>query len=964
MSPRPRTRGWASTLAGEDPKLGVFENFKKIRVIRLATPVKPWANFSGNPPSPISSYLPVAAVPHVTIIRPVKGIEPRMYDCLAATFQQNYPISKLKIFFCISSRDDPAFPVLERLLSDFTTFDAEILVEEEDPNLSGRNGSSHNLGPNPKIRNMSRAYREAKGDIIWIIDCNVWVDQSVAGRLVDLLCGFTPNGLGRKYKFVHQLPLAVDISDTPDVRPQSSTSMHGKPPKGSLFRRKASLSSYFGGRLEEMFLSTSHAKFYTAISAVAVAPCIVGKSNMFRRSHLNALTQSKSYRDPGIDYFSENICEDHLIGDLLWKRPVPEQTQISAAKEGQAADVTTVNPPTQVQWGNHGLLTRSFAVQPTCCLPLSAYVARRTRWLRVRKFTVALATFVEHGTESLFCSAYGAFGLTTLPWCNRTLGISRTWAAFCVLWFSSVLMWCAVDSRVWRLLQSNGVLDANGELASWVRRKRRQRWSEWVLAWIGREVFAFPIWLWAVLGGVTVVWRGRRFWVGMDMKVHEIDAIGTESNEDMGIASNVKGRSKDVTLGEGATSSSKGTMSQSNGQQYTPPPSNLIQPTHESMSGYKRDTSTQPPGSPSQLGPLEHQLRQPDTTYAEHHRFPSMPASPKQTPNPPDNRLNFEGLRAIEDMNQSIQALSQGFQNFADAARALLFGGNSWDGDRDASNLFALGVPQRKGQQLHKTKGSRRNGSLPHPPPVVPKAPGGAATRRQKKLRLRQFKQSNPQAAFRPDSLPRLSPNIFDTRQDAHSATDAKVKVEGDGTISLDAPYIHPSRRSQISMGPIIGHPNAVLDQSRLFYLAHKKLHDEGLPPSTDAQRGVPITVQIKRESSLQPDLHHTPRVVSVNVPSNGSGDIPALEPLCTTRDTDATKAQTQLLLEWMTKEEVIIESETFSDGNSVRDTQAQRIYNVDEEEVSVSNGVRSTAIPDLAEIAKLHLDHLSKAEL
>ena len=27
-------------------------------------------------------------------------------------------------------------------------------------------------------------------------------------------------------------------------------------------------------------------------------------------------------------------------------------------------------------------------------------------------------------------------------------------------------------------------------------------------------------------------------------------------------------------------------------------------------------------------------------------------------------------------------------------------------------------------------------------------------------------------------------------------------------------------------------------------------------------------------------------------------------------------------------------ESETFSDGNSVRDTQAQRIYNVDEEEV------------------------------
>ncbi|KAL8898360.1 MAG: hypothetical protein Q9192_002114 [Flavoplaca navasiana] len=307
-------------------------------------------------------------------------------------------------------------------------------------------------------------------------------------------------------------------------------------------------------------------------------------------------------------------------------------------------------------------------------------------------------------------------------------------------------------------------------------------------------------------------------------------------------------------------------------------------------------------------------------------------------------------------MNQSIHALSQGFQNFADAARALLLGRNSWDGAADAieaGNPFVLGIPQRKGQQLPKTKGSRHNGSLPHPPPpVVPKAPGGAASRRQKKLRHRQFKQSNPQASFRPDSLPRLSPNVFDARQDAQLATDTKVKVEDDGTISPDAPYIHPSRRSQISMGPIIGHLNAVEDQSQLFYLAHKKAHDAGPPPSTDAQPGVPYTVQIKRESSLQPDLHDTPSVVSASVPSNGSGDIPSLESLCTARDTDATKTQTQLLLEWKPKEEDqkhIIESQTFSNGNNARATQAQRIFNVDKEDVSVSNGVRSTAIPDLA---------------
>ncbi|KAL8653117.1 MAG: hypothetical protein Q9226_003982 [Calogaya cf. arnoldii] len=471
-----------------------------------------------------------------------------MYDCLAATFQQDYPISKLKIFFCISSRDDPALPILERLLANFPSFDAEILVEEEDPNLSGRDGSTHNLGPNPKIRNMSRAYREAKGDMIWIIDCNVWVDQSVAGRLVDLLCGFTPSGIGRKHKFVHQLPLAVDLSDTPGTDSQAEALIPENPTKRPFGHGRTSFFSCLGGRLEEMFMSTSHAKFYTAISAVAVAPCIVGKSNMFRRSHLNALTESDSYRDPGIDYFSENICEDHLIGDLLWRKPVPEEIRIAASREGQTTDSPDADQSCQVKWSNHGLLTRSLAVQPTCRLPLNAYLARRTRWLRVRKFTVVLATFVEHGTESLFCSGYGAFGFTKLPWCNETLGIPQTWAALFVLWLFGVAMWCAVDSWVWQLLQSNGVLDANGKLASWVRRKRKVGWADWVLAWVGREIFAFPIWLWAVVGGVTVVWRGRRFWVGMDMKVHEIDATGTESNEDMGVPSNVEGRSNGSSL--------------------------------------------------------------------------------------------------------------------------------------------------------------------------------------------------------------------------------------------------------------------------------------------------------------------------------------------------------------------------------------------------------------------------------
>ncbi|KAL8716672.1 MAG: hypothetical protein Q9225_006017 [Loekoesia sp. 1 TL-2023] len=517
-----------------------------------------WENFSEKPPSPVADSLPLSIVPHVTIIRPVKGIEPRLYECLAATFEQSYPVSKLTIFFCISSRDDPALPILEQLLSGFPTYDARILVEEEDPNLSDRSGNINNLGPNPKIRNMSRAYREAKGDIVWIIDCNVWVDRSVAARLVDLLCGFTPSSRGRKYKFVHQLPVAIDISPLSNTDPSSEAlPLDDHTAQGPTASSRSTL-SFLGGRLEEMFLSTSHAKFYTAIAAVAVAPCTVGKSTMFRRSHLNALTASASARGPGIDSFSENICEDHLIGDLLWKKSVPKDVSLVAAKEGQGPDSpSSVKSPT-VKWRNHGLLSHSLVVQPTDHFALHAYLARRTRWLRVRKFTVPLATFVEPGTESFLCSAYGAFGLTTLSWCNETFGVPQTWAAFSSFWLVSVMIWCAVDTWVYKLLQTSEALEANQEAPSWVKRKKKRKRNDWLLSWVAREMFAFPIWLWAVVGGVTVIWRGRRFWVGMDMKVHEIDAKGTESKEDMGIAPTADGRGNGYSSRGGAAGASKG----------------------------------------------------------------------------------------------------------------------------------------------------------------------------------------------------------------------------------------------------------------------------------------------------------------------------------------------------------------------------------------------------------------------
>lgn len=509
-------------------------------------------------------------IPHVTVIRPAKGLEPQLYECLACAFRQDYPVDKVTIYICVASQDDPAYQIAKKVVDDFPDHDAKVLVEEEDPLLHGQGGHVDNLGPNPKIRNISRAYREAKGDLIWILDCNVWVAKGVLGRMVDRLCGYQHNGkLAQPFKFVHHLPLVVDITDqearatsAPEREqllpsPSSGTHPIDSANDGGPFSTLGRAFANGGGRLDEMFFATTHAKFYAAINTVSVAPCIIGKSNMFRRSHLDActdpalnpiLSSSDASRPRGIDFFSSYICEDHLIGDLLWRS--------SSCLPGYAAGY---------RFRNHGLVYGDVCIQPMAGVSVGAYFARRARWLRVRKWTVLLATLVEPGVESLLCSFYFSFAVTTAlgallrhrsdgtPWAS-------SWTAMFVIWLATVLAWAVLDWFVSHRLHEGRAIEADADSPRFARGTGRcggmprRTLREWIPAWIGREVLALPIWIWAVLLGTTVTWRGKRFRVHTNMRVVEIEARGTTGKRRSGLAAesrrtpeteNGRARSKD-----------------------------------------------------------------------------------------------------------------------------------------------------------------------------------------------------------------------------------------------------------------------------------------------------------------------------------------------------------------------------------------------------------------------------------
>ncbi|KAI9149484.1 ceramide glucosyltransferase [Paramyrothecium foliicola] len=453
--------------------------------------------FSRRPEPPISPKLGHNA-PHVTIIRPVKGLEPRLYDCIASSFRQEYPIERLSIRLCVDSTSDPSYPVLEKLVDDFPNFDVQILVETEDPVLYGSGSHAYTLGPNPKIRNISRAYREANDeDVIWMVDCNVWMAPSVLGRMVDKLMGYTIDGRSaRPFKFVHQLPLVVDtvkFSRMTSAEETSATTHLLSSDRGEPASIESpGLLANGGGRLDEMFMATTHAKFYGAINEVGVAPCIVGKSNMFRKLHLDQATEQARRPGsaahlpptPGTDFFSWQICEDHLIGELLWNFKIPG-------------------------YSSHGLVWGDLVLQPMAGMSVAAYAARRARWLRARKFTVPAATLVEPGVESFLCCAYFAFAITTLPWFHDRFGVPQTWAAVGAIWLGTVLCWMTADRLLFTRLHAGYTFAAEEHTPDFAMGMSRpggvcQRpFVEWIAAWLGRESLALPIWIWAVVLGHT-----------------------------------------------------------------------------------------------------------------------------------------------------------------------------------------------------------------------------------------------------------------------------------------------------------------------------------------------------------------------------------------------------------------------------------------------------------------------------
>ena len=62
----------------------------------------------------------------MSILRPLKGLDPNLYENLESTFLQEYP--NYEIFLAVESEHDQALPVVRELMAKYPNVDAHVVI--------------------------------------------------------------------------------------------------------------------------------------------------------------------------------------------------------------------------------------------------------------------------------------------------------------------------------------------------------------------------------------------------------------------------------------------------------------------------------------------------------------------------------------------------------------------------------------------------------------------------------------------------------------------------------------------------------------------------------------------------------------------------------------------------------------------------------------------------------------------
>ncbi|KAJ7414718.1 hypothetical protein BTVI_40416 [Pitangus sulphuratus] len=169
---------------------------------------------------------PYSKLPGVSLLKPLKGVDPNLINNLETFFELDYP----KVY-----HDDPAIDVCKKLLGKYPNVDARLFI------------GGKKVGINPKINNLMPGYEVAKYDLIWICDSGIRVTPDT---LTDMA-----NQMTEKVGLVHGLPYVADRQG-------------------------------FAATLEQVYFGTSHPRSYISANLTGFK-CVTGMSCLMRKDVLD-----------------------------------------------------------------------------------------------------------------------------------------------------------------------------------------------------------------------------------------------------------------------------------------------------------------------------------------------------------------------------------------------------------------------------------------------------------------------------------------------------------------------------------------------------------------------------------------------------------------------------------------------------------------------------------------------------
>src|SRR5215472_6390099 len=113
---------------------------------------------------------PLDALPPVSIVRPLCGLDNFLEETLRTSFELVYP--RYELIFCVASIRDPATAVVQELMALFPQIRARLLF-----------GDDH-VSHNPKLNNCVKGWRAAQYDWIVFADSNVLIPPDYIQRLL------------------------------------------------------------------------------------------------------------------------------------------------------------------------------------------------------------------------------------------------------------------------------------------------------------------------------------------------------------------------------------------------------------------------------------------------------------------------------------------------------------------------------------------------------------------------------------------------------------------------------------------------------------------------------------------------------------------------------------------------------------------------------------------------------------